>query len=197
MSVELASREDVKTSDKRSLREVDWIIRLLENNASSKPVDAGGPIGLLSHSPERASSYEYDSEGCQADVALDHDTFASLLEATQAGRMPDWLTIKVKGLDYGMDPDGRDKVWDVASHAIVPIVEISVRVPIVVAIRPESDSPDTDEGKTNNLPATASDIRSLRDKLISTYTDHQRSSRQLLAALVVLVFALLLVVYFK
>ena len=144
MSVELALREDVKTSDKRSLRDADWIIRLLENNSSSKPIDMGGPIGQLSHSPESTSSYEHDSEGCQADIALDHDTFASILDAIQTGRMPDWLNIKVEGLHYGMDLDGRDKVWDVASRAIVPILEISIRIPLVAVLRPESDSRDTD-----------------------------------------------------
>ncbi len=146
MSVELALREDVKTSDKRTLRDADWIIRLLENNSSSKPIDIdmGGPIGQLSHLPESTSSCEHDSEGCQADIALDHDTFASILDAIQAGRMPDWLNIKVEGLHYGMDLDGRDKIWDVASRATVPILEISIHIPLVAALRPESDSRDTD-----------------------------------------------------
>src|SRR5918992_6253661 len=109
LDVDLSPGEDVRTPDKRSLRGAEWTVRLVEAEAFNESAKAEGAIGYLSHLEECSSDDDYSPEGCHVSAALNPDTFASLLEVMQTGRFPDWLSVRVKGLSYGWEPDGSGK----------------------------------------------------------------------------------------
>src|SRR4030095_8644063 len=65
--LELERPDDVRTPDKRSLRDVTWSIYLHESDA----VSAEGTIGYIAHFPPGTSSFDYTPESCAAKAILD------------------------------------------------------------------------------------------------------------------------------
>lgn len=128
--IALESGEDVHTVDKRSLRSVQWTMQLLDMDHFNEAATKEGAIGFLSYLPESNSEYDFSPESCHASVAVGQRTFNSLFDVLITGRLPDSLSVSVKGMRYGRHPDGREKIWDTQANQDLPIVEISVRVPI-------------------------------------------------------------------
>lgn len=77
-------------------------------------------IGVLFYSKESSGDYYFSAEQCSIEAEINREIFNVLLSAVQAGRLPDWVNVTVRGLKYGSEPDGRGKIWDVNAlgHAL-------------------------------------------------------------------------------
>ncbi len=196
MAAGVEEDDDVQTTDKRSLRSAKWslLLRDMENRGSKE-----GAIGALSYLPESDSDdWDRSPEGCHADVDVEPRTFEALFTMLSAGRMPDWLCLRVKGMTYGSDPDGRLKVWDTkANSGVVPIVELSIRVPVAAVARNEPEGHSDPDVNRIALPATSADTQALGDRMAAEMVKLQGQFVRPLNYLVVAAVAVVLIVMFK
>ncbi|MGH9890899.1 MAG: hypothetical protein ACREA0_02720 [bacterium] len=184
LTVDLDGGEDVRTPEGRSLRSAEWTV-LLEETESFNEGYHEGEIGYLSHGPESTC----ELEGCHIEAHIHRETFTSLLETLQAGRMPDWVNVKVKGLTYGWEPDGTGKVWDISANANVPVLELTVRIPLAAA--PVLTTSEGEDEHVSHFPATSAHVKALGDNLLSVMKDQHRSVKMLAALVLVLLLVLL------
>jgi hypothetical protein len=176
--------EDVRLLDNCTLKDVHWSMYLREAIEPSKEVEA---LGTLSHFDAMSDDYDSEPENCHVDAALKPDNFALLLSAMQTGRVPNSVNITVRGLEYGPDPKGRIKVWDVTAMRCAPVIKLSFGIPLTVHGLEESS--DAEELETaDNLPASKADIRSLQQELSQQFALLGRSARKTFIGVVAAAF---------
>lgn len=158
LSIRFEGHEDVRLSDKRSLKKVDWSMYLVEATEFNENATKQGAIGFLSRFDERVSDDEVRPETCHISAALKPDKFLSLLLAIQSGRVPESVTVSLRGMKYGWEPDGSGKEWDEKQVPHPPIAKISFSIPLFGS---RSDSSEQNE-ETIHVPASSADIRSLQ-----------------------------------
>jgi len=127
-SVVLRSGEDVRTPDKKSLRDVEWTLDLLEAERYNETATSEHAIGLLWHFDEQSSVDEFTPESCHIAVAVKPEIFLSILGVLQGGQLPDLISIRVTGIEYGSGWEPAYVEWDIAQH--VPVHEISIDMPL-------------------------------------------------------------------
>src|SRR5918992_2890614 len=137
----------------------------------------------------------YSPEGCHVSAALNPDTFASLLEVMQTGRFPDWLSVRVKGLSYGWEPDGSGKEWDIGQTRHAPVLEVAFRLPLAAISKQTAEPAEAQEEQTVSFPATSADLKALESSLITATKELHRQSLASVKLLVVLVSVLVLPFY--
>lgn len=129
--LELEDDQDVTLQNERSLRDASWTIQFIEIKSFDQPSDLEESIGQLSYLPKIESDFDDSNEACHAIINLDEENFSFLLSYMQSGRLPDSISIQVDKLEYGWDPDGKIKVWDVDSNPHVQVFEINIRMPVI------------------------------------------------------------------
>ena len=155
---------ELRTPSGRSLRSLDWNIRLLEKDYYSEEAKAEQAIGLLSHHP----AYGHYSESCFIDVVLDQTTFQTVYEILRTGKLPSLIVVSSKGLGYGPDPDGRTKIWDIDADINLYVAEISITAPLVV----ESE-PSEEKFETPIHLATSADANAIRQEVTEAIVQMQ------------------------
>lgn len=128
---QLTENCDVFTGGDRSLRSSNWSIQLIDSQVFSDQAKAEQAIGMLSHCPEFKSKSDYLAEACFASVAVDSVVFQSLYDSLKLGKLPNFISLTVRGLTYGYDPDGDDKVWDTDNASNLYITKISITTPLI------------------------------------------------------------------
>jgi len=192
--LKLEAGEDVETAERRSLRNVEWSMSLYEGSEFNEQVKAQEAIGVFHHHAESNSEYDHSAEACYASVAIEPTTFTELWKLVANGRLPDWLSVTVKNMAYGYDPDGREKVWDVTTNRSVPITEVTFRFPVASlssALSEAEMKPDTAAVEAN-LPATSSDLLTGVNRLQSAMEGLQLRLASLLRYIIGILSALLL-----
>ena len=154
LRLRLAPGEDVQTLEKRSLRMVEWLMFLSEGSKYNDYATKEEAIGVLAY---------FESETCHVNVAITPVAFTELWSLVVGGRLPNWLSITVKGMTYGNDPDGREKVWDVAKNRSIPITGVFCRFPVAfasIAAEKGAEVPTDIDGRflEANLPLTSADF---------------------------------------
>jgi hypothetical protein len=197
MIVDLEPGEDVRTPDKRSLRDAEWTLSLLEAESYNESAAAEGAIGYLAHFEEHSSVDDYSPEACHISVAVKRALFEPLLAALQMGRVPDWASIRVKGMTYGWEPDGSGKEWDVREAKHVPVLELSLRLPVAAAPTLPTTSSGDEPIEPIALPVTGADLKQTQAALISAVQERLGQTQRSMKTLIALVFVLLLVLLFK
>lgn len=201
LAVALEPRQDVQTADKRSLRSVQWTIELLDTEQFNEAATKEGAIGFLSYLPELKTEDNYSPESCAASVAVDKRTFNSLFDVLIAGCLPDWLSVSVKGMTYGGDSDyspyGLKKIWDAQANRELPIVGISVLVPVAAAATSSTDKEEFSDEPRPVLLVTSADIRAISDRVIRAISVSLPEIVLPLYFLVAIAVAALLIVLFK
>jgi hypothetical protein len=122
---------DVFTVDDRSMRSSSWSIQVIDREVFSEKAKAEQAIGVLSHCPEFKSKSDYLAEACFASVAVDSLVFQTLYDSLKLGKLPNFISLTVRGLTYGYDPDGDDKVWDTDNASNLYITNISITTPLI------------------------------------------------------------------
>lgn len=124
--LELAQRETVKTPEGEDLGQLDWRLTLNRYEALSDRPEHLENVGVMMF-------LDSDSPSCFIKIAVLEPEFDGLLAALQVGRMPSRISVEVKGLSYGHDPEGRDKVWNTKqdNHAAVnAVTQVAFTLPI-------------------------------------------------------------------
>lgn len=129
MRLQLARRIELRTPDNRSLNAAEWAITFYENGSGNKYTELHKAIGLINyHEEEHYEQYDIDDspEACYAWANLDSPTFALLRDMALAGKLPAAFRLEAWGIDYGWEPDGSSRVWDVKTHknAVISKVEV-------------------------------------------------------------------------
>ncbi len=125
MGLKLEHREDVRLPDNRSLKEVSWSMYLVEATDVADVSEKENNIGALFCFEERSRDDDFRPEECHIEAGLNRDIFNALLSAIQAGRLPDRVSVTVHGLEYGWEPDGSGKIWDVKALKRAPVTNLS------------------------------------------------------------------------
>lgn len=163
MDLALESGRDVRLPDNRSLKSARWRMYLVEKGAPTEEQKSEA-VGVLSYFEESSDDYHTTPEECHLEVAFDADSFHSLLTSLQAGRIPDWVSVRVQGLEHGWEPDGSGKVWDVKETPQAPVISVSFGIPLTA---PQARTPanDNDDEVGSTLPASSADILELRSTM--------------------------------
>lgn len=175
LALKLDTRENVETAERRSLKAVEWSINLYEGSEFNAHAKQQQAIGFLSHHPQSKSDYDYSAESCHGSVALESGTFAPLWNLFVSNRVPDLLSITVKDITYGDDPEGREKIWDVTNKRSVGIVEASFRFLVAGTPILSDASGNYPDAVLANLPATSNDVQASANHLAKTVADLQAS----------------------
>ncbi|MFT3754985.1 MAG: hypothetical protein QM769_03420 [Pseudoxanthomonas sp.] len=118
---------ELRTPDNRSLNSAKWGITFYENGSSSELTRLHNAVGQINYREEfKSEHYDIDDfpETCHAWANLDTPTFALLREMALAGKLPQAFRLEALGIEYGWEPDGSGKVWDVKAHKNVVISKI-------------------------------------------------------------------------
>lgn len=145
MRLRLAKGIEVRTPDKRSLKDAEWAITLYENGSGNKLTELHNAVGLINYYEER----QYDQvdiddspEACYAWANIDSKTFLLLRDMALGGKLPSGLRLHARGMGYGWEPDGSAKEWDVKAHKNAVIEKIEVIAALVKLPEVESDTGD-------------------------------------------------------
>lgn len=129
MRLRLERRINLRTPDNRSLNGAEWGITFYENGSGNKLTQLHNAVGLINYHEQFTSEHiDIDDvpEACHAWANLDSPTFALLREMALAGKLPRAFRLEARGIEYGWEPDGSGKVWDVMTHknAVISKVEV-------------------------------------------------------------------------
>ena len=169
LTVELAGECEVITQKGRTLQPSQWSIQLVDKESFSEQAKAEQAIGLLVHSPEYQSDNNYLAEACYASVAVDRVTFQTVYETLRAGKLPNFISMSVRGLTYDWDPDGHTKVWDVDVARHLYITDISLTDTLVSA---EQESFNEEIEQPVHL-ATSADANAIRQEVTEAIVQMQ------------------------
>lgn len=100
-------------------------------------------------------------------------------------------------MTYGLDPDGREKIWDTQESRVLPIVGVEIRVPVAAAEISATESDEHTHEPQLVLPATSADTRAISDRLASAMTNLQERTVRQLKYLVAIALVSLLIILFK
>jgi len=158
--LQLEPDEDIQLPDGRSLRHATWSLAVHESTQSHLESNDQA-IGQFKY--WSAHDRSDDPEECTVSAILLPNAFDALLGAMQSGRMPNHIDICVRGLKFGNDPGGSEKVWDVKSRSLLPVTQISFRMPLTTtSVADES----RDKACTTMFPASREDIQSLEQQVM-------------------------------
>lgn len=135
--------EEVRTPDDRKLTNAIWTLTLYENGSGNEFTRLHNAVGMVNYYEEWHSKHDDmdDSpEACHAWANVDSETFVLLREMALAGRLPTSFRLHVSGMNYGWEPDGSAKVWDVKAHKNAPINKIEIVSSLVKLPATERDA---------------------------------------------------------
>lgn len=117
-----------RTPDERSLSTAEWGLTLYGAGAGSQFSERHNAVGQLDYLSEIDSEVDDDGfpESCAAWAILDGDTFNLIRDMALAGKLPVVFRLHVRGIEYGWEPDGSGKVWDIKTHPNTVITEVEV-----------------------------------------------------------------------
>ncbi|MGH9990109.1 MAG: hypothetical protein ACREAS_06700 [Nitrososphaera sp.] len=183
MQLKLERREDVRLPDERSLKEVRWNMLLRERVYGVGVPEKEEPIGILSYLEEGSGDYDVSPEGCHIEAVINREIFSALLCAIQAGRLPDRVSVTVRGLKYGSDRDGREKIWNVKALENAPVTNLTFGI-LMIASNTESSTDSSSSESIGHLPASSADIQTLHIHITDQIALLTRTVWQALACLV-------------
>lgn len=146
---------DLRTSDDRSLKNVEWGITFYENGSGSELTKLHNAVGLINyHEGFKSEHYDIDDspEACFAWANLDSPTFALLRDMALSGKLPRIFRLEAHGIEYGWEPDGSGKVWDVKAHKTAVISKVEVIANLVTPPEPDKGQEEADSFWTEPKP---------------------------------------------
>jgi hypothetical protein len=146
MEVRLPWRVSIETSDERDLKGAEWSLMLYCGGAVSKFAEQYDAVGQLDYLGPMAPSIDDDGfpESCAAYVMLDEGKFALLRDMARAGKLPSHFRLHIRGMEYGWQPDGSGKVWNIEVNPRVVITEFEAVMPLITAPDAADDAPVRD-----------------------------------------------------
>jgi len=158
--LQLEFDEDVRLPDGRSLRHASWSLAVHESSQGHLESNEQA-IGQLKYWSEHDRSGA--PEECTVSAVLLPSAFDSLLSSIQSGRMVNHVDLYTRGLEFGNDPDGSEKVWDVKRQSLLSVTQLSFRTPLT-ALGTADDSQG--DAAAAMLPASRADIQLLVHEMV-------------------------------
>lgn len=147
MRLRLDRRINLRTPDDRSLKNAEWGITFYENGSGNELTKLHNAVGLINYCEEfKSEHYDIDDwpEACHAWANLDSPTFALLRDMAFAGKLPRAFRLEARGIEYGWEPDGSGKVWDVKTHKNAVISKVEVIANFVAPPEPDQGQEEAD-----------------------------------------------------
>lgn len=130
ITARITSDDGLVTPDNQSLCDINWTIKLTDFdyfNENSKPEES---LGYLTYQSINAKNEDIIQKSCHISATVKPDFFSSVLSSLHSGFLPDQICVEVIGFEYSKVPDENIKVWDIMRDNRLPVLEISVRVPL-------------------------------------------------------------------
>jgi len=125
-------RQKVSTAEGVDLTGLEWTMQVLASSEYNEHVEKNGGIGVMKYWAKYGT--------CHISAAIGDSSFNHLLRA----RLPTQIIVHVRGLKYGADYEGADKVWLQPDEAST-VTEVAFSVPIGVA--PDAGTNATQKGE--------------------------------------------------
>lgn len=161
--------DEVRTPDGRKLNDAEWSMTFYEGGSGNKFTELHDAIGMINYYAEWRSKHDDiddTAEACHAWANLDSMNFTLLRDMALAGKLPNGLRLHAFGMNYGWEPDGRAKEWDVKAHKNAAISKIEIVTKLVTTPEPARDDSDpfaapVSEPETPELAATRAAAKAL------------------------------------
>lgn len=195
MTVRPARRDSVRIASGGELADAEWRLSIHPGNQrTTEPYDAH--IGIASYHEAIEDDEVSMGESVDLWVNAPGQTFQSTLKTLRSGRLPAVIQLAVRGLEYGWEPDGSGKVWDVVAKKHLPITNLQIHTPLVAPAVAESEARLNEWGEVDatQIPPSQADIKRLEAALLGQQRTLKESGTALhwiLGVLVVLVAFLL------
>lgn len=180
LPLKLKQGQDITTPDGRSLKNIEWAISFHLEDQGQFPRSFGG-IGMFNYYPGR-NDLDIDEfpESCLAWACIDLKNYELLREMVIQGTLPENICMHVRGLQYGCDLGGDEKVWDVAATPNALLERVQIGFPFrFEAGRQDQPNPPP--------PAPNADLASI-ERLVSAriQQSHSRIQGKLTAMIILL-----------
>lgn len=138
---EVRTTDKYELADKHELTDVLWTIEFIDRGSGNELTKLHNAVGLLSYFKEFESKFDEDycPEACHGWAILDPPTFSVLRDMALEGKLASGMRLHVLGMEYGWEPDGSGKVWDVEAHRSIVITRIEVIANLVRPPEPKED----------------------------------------------------------
>lgn len=140
--LQLRVKDEVRTPDGRELNGSEWSMTLYEGGSGNNFTELHDAIGMINYHSEWHSKHDDiddTAEACHAWANLDASTYALVRDMALAGKLPSGLRLHVFGMNYGWEPDGSAKEWDVKAHKNAAISKIEIITQLVKALETAQD----------------------------------------------------------
>lgn len=157
-----ALKRSIRTKDDVELGHLLWEVQISEATQLNDFLRSNKAIGSASYLPEVEDwEHGFSEAGFSAWAALEPAEFSALREALLSGAVPGRISLEVAGLEYGWEPDGSSKVWDIKSDRSLLVTAVTVASTPALSFTGD-DIYDEDAPLTQTPPpATSQDIQSL------------------------------------
>lgn len=134
LTMRLRLLDQVRTADDRELTNAVWTLTLYENGSGNEFTKLHNAVGMINYyAAWHSKHYDIDDspEACHAWANVDAETFVLVREMAIAGRLPSSFRLHASGMNYGWEPDGSAKVWDVKEYKNAPINKLEIVASLV------------------------------------------------------------------
>lgn len=149
--------QTITTTAGVDLAKWEWSIQLLDTDIYSPTAEKDDYIGIAKSWP----ADEDRGNSCWISAVVGKSVFQRLLIAIEAGRMPSYVGVDLAGLSYGLDPDGRDKVWNTEKNETLWVKEINFNTPIGGVVVDEDG-----EVTPTTAPVSAAELEAFKTSLV-------------------------------
>ena len=95
-----------------------------------------GAMGFRTHFDERRVFDRFSSENLSPQRLARTATILGIACRPSGGHLPNRISVRARGLSYGWQPDGSEKVWDTAARPHLPVIEIDFSIPMIASTDP-------------------------------------------------------------
>lgn len=142
--------DEVRTPDGRKLNNADWGLELYRGGRGNELTEQNNAIGLLNYYPSMDDDGVPTPELCAAWVGMDEATFDDFRALAASGKLRGFRFF-LKGIDYGWEPDGSAKEWDIEKYPNAYITAIE----IISELHNNGKADDEELNLTSNPTANA------------------------------------------
>jgi hypothetical protein len=140
-------RQKVSTASGVDLTDLEWTMQVNAMDKFNDYAEKEGGIGVMSY-----WGRDEDEDGrCYISVAIGEATFERLFGA---GGIPTQIMVHVRGLEYGKDYEGADKIWPLANKGSI-VTEVAFSVAMGEALE---DTTNIDVTRKNDEFAVAQQV---------------------------------------
>jgi len=158
-------RSRINALDGRDLSKVPWSIQIVELDKIAEVAKSSHSVGVCGFSEKFDDPEHGTDEYFYAHVGLSRSDIELLYYAWVSKKQLKSITFDVPNLNYGWEPDGSGKIWDMSvNHLLIQSATISVKD------YPEEEPLEDPFADPMQASPTRRDIASIKDQVASATT---------------------------